>query len=328
MAVAVAAEVAAVAAVAVVAFGGSVSVSAASASASASAGGGEEEEPGSGGGGGGGRGEILLKPPESFDFLVPLGLSLLVFGSAWIYISFLMVGRNNNNIANNNNNDNKKTTNVEFARAYKVHTLHHVVALGIAALSLSSSSSSSSSERDENIEYWGIMWSVGYFVVDIVDCVVANEGHLTYTLHGAVCLVLGLCNYNLPLLYRLKMNSRAAFIETSSILLYQVKQYRHPVLFLIFAAVYTLCRIVWIPYGIMKPLLEEEEGMRPTDLIFVLLVGFYLLQIWWWIKILRIIAKGSGDDDDDDGDTKKKKKKTEEEEGEERKTKKKTEKDE
>jgi hypothetical protein len=44
----------------------------------------------------------------------------------------------------------------------------------------------------------------------------------------------------------------------------------------------------------MKELLDN--GMEYTHIIFILLVIFYLLQIYWWIKILKILATGDGKD--------------------------------
>jgi hypothetical protein len=44
----------------------------------------------------------------------------------------------------------------------------------------------------------------------------------------------------------------------------------------------------------MKELLDN--GMEYTHIIFILLVIFYLLQIYWWIKILKILANGDGKD--------------------------------
>jgi hypothetical protein len=182
----------------------------------------------------------------------------------------------------------------DFAKWYAIHTLHHVGAISQASISLYYQNDAIFHERIP------ILWSMSYFVIDIVDCL--YMGHLLYIAHGAVCLALGVANYNIPLLRELRMNSKATYIETSSILLYQVKQYRKPWLFLIFAITYTCCRILWIPY-MMKELLDH--GMEKTHIIFVLLVLFYLLQIHWYIKILKIVITGgdkeaAGDDDKKD----------------------------
>jgi hypothetical protein len=91
-----------------------------------------------------------------------------------------------------------------------------------------------------------------------------------------------------------RMNSKAVYIEMSSILLYQVKQRRNPTLFVIFALTYTVCRIFWIPV-MGKELLDA--GLEWKDPIIVALAIFYGLQVHWWIKILNILWKGGNDDD-------------------------------
>jgi len=165
----------------------------------------------------------------------------------------------------------------DFARFYKIHTTHHVGALICACLSLYFQDNAIFHERI------GILWSMSYFIIDIVDCLLMQ--HFTYIAHGVICLGLSWCNYTIPLHQTLRMNSKAAFIETSSIILYQVKQNRNPVLFGIFAIVYTLCRIVWIPF-IMKELYDHDVGF--THPIQLALIAFYGLQVHWWIKIIKI----------------------------------------
>lgn len=197
----------------------------------------------------------------SDDTWLPFALPFSMWVSFWIYARLL-----------------KK---FDFSKWFPIHTLHHVGALTQASLSLYYQNNAIFNERIP------IFWSASYFVLDILDSVVA--GHVLYVAHGAVCLLLGIANYNIPLLRELRMNSKASYIETSSVILYQVKQNRKPWLFVLFAVTYTCCRIVWIPF-MMKELLDN--GMEYTNFIFILLVLFYILQIHWWIKILKILASG------------------------------------
>jgi hypothetical protein len=173
----------------------------------------------------------------------------------------------------------------DYSRWYAIHTFHHVTAITLGSMSLYYNDNAIFHERI------GIFWSMPYFIVDILDCLYV--GHMTYILHGAICLGLGLCNYNIPLLMRLRMNSKAVFIESSSILLYQVKQNRNPTLFVVFAMAYTACRIIWIPI-MGKQLLDE--GLTWNHPILLALMAFYGLQVHWWIKILKILFKGADDD--------------------------------
>ena len=172
----------------------------------------------------------------------------------------------------------------DFARWYKLHTFHHIGAIVCGSISIFVDDDSIFNERI------GILWSMPYFVVDILDCTLM--GHFTYIAHGAICFGLGLCNYNIPLLRQLRMNSKASYIESSSIILYQVKQRRNAALFILFGVVYTLCRIVWIPIMANQLL---EGGMDYYHPILIALFAFYLLQINWWIKIIKIALKGEAE---------------------------------
>ena len=185
----------------------------------------------------------------------------------------------------------------DFARCWSLHTLHHVGAITLGSLSLYYDDDSVFNERNT------ILWSLPYFIVDIIDMLLM--GHVLYVGHGVACLLLGLANYNLPLLRSLRMNSKATYIETSSILLYQVKRFRKPWLFGIFAVVYTLCRIIWIPF-MVKDLLNH--GMEYTSPVLICMGLFYCLNIHWYIKIVQIAVNGDGKKDNNDKNYKAKKK--------------------
>jgi hypothetical protein len=80
------------------------------------------------------------------------------------------------------------------------------------------------------------------------------------------------------------------------------KATRNPAHFLLFGAVFTACRIVWIPY-LMHQLVETN--MPWTDFRLLCLVAFYGLNWFWYYKILGILVKGirgSKEKDDSSGD--------------------------
>jgi hypothetical protein len=89
------------------------------------------------------------------------------------------------------------------------------------------------------------------------------------------------------------------------------KKTRNPAHFLLFGTVFTICRIVWIPY-LMFQLIETD--MPWTDFRLLCLVAFYGLNWFWYYKILGILVKGlmgesKEKDANGDGDAKAKKKK-------------------
>jgi len=180
-----------------------------------------------------------------------------------------------------------KITKKDFFGWTALHLVHHVGAIVLASVSLYYDDNSIMNERVP------ILWSIAYFIVDTIDS--TSRFHLAYSLHGAIALGLGLGNYNIPMLRQLRMNSKASYIETSSLLLPYVKRYRKPWLFFIFALVFTMCRIIWIPC-ILKALLDN--GMKPTHPAVIGVSVFYCLNIYWYIKIIKIALKGSGKEKD------------------------------
>lgn len=151
------------------------------------------------------------------------------------------------------------------------------------------------------------LFTLGYFIVDLVDCVLRLDG--PYTFHAITSLFLSLANYFTPLCQELRMTSKASLLEASTPFLYLAKKTRKPAHFGLFALVFTLCRIVWVPV-MMKQLIVGGMGM--TDPILIVLVAFYGLNLFWYYKIMRIMVRGgneppSKDDKEDRANQKDKK---------------------
>lgn len=177
-----------------------------------------------------------------------------------------------------------------------VNNIHHVVGMTIATLSLYYDDESIFAERI------GIMWSFSYFLVDLIDCLLSQN--VTYTFHAICVLILSMSNLYTPRFYRLRMNSKAMFLELSTPMMYWSKRTRNPLHFLLFAVLFTCCRIVWIPF-MMKQL--YDDGMTWKDPRFLVLVAFYALNFYWFAKIVRILVSGapSQKKKSEDGDQKK-----------------------
>ena len=86
------------------------------------------------------------------------------------------------------------------------------------------------------------------------------------------------------------MTSKAALLEISNPFMHLAKKTRKPWHFALFALIYTLCRVLWLPV-MMKQL--YDRGMDVWDPIFVILTAFYGLNLFWYYKIVRILIKGS-----------------------------------
>lgn len=166
------------------------------------------------------------------------------------------------------------------ARSF-LHNFHNVgcILLGITSILI----------NDDTIfnERVVILWSIGYFGVDILDCALRKDG--VYLLHGAFCFLLGLVNYTTPLCRQLRTNSKATLCEISNPIMHLAKKTRNPIHFAAFALVYTLCRIVWIPI-IMHQM--HQLGMPWTDVRILGVASFYGLNLFWYYKILKILVDG------------------------------------
>jgi hypothetical protein len=170
-------------------------------------------------------------------------------------------------------------TNKSFESWAPVHNAHHLVGMTLATLSLYYDDESILAERI------GIMWSLSYFLVDLVDQV--RHKSVSYSVHAVCVLFLGMSNLYTPRFYRLRMNSKAMFLELSTPILYLSKHTRKPLHFVLFAVTFTLCRIIWIPF-MMHQLLDD--GMPWKDPRLLVLVVFYGLNWFWYSKILRLLV--------------------------------------
>ena len=202
----------------------------------------------------------------------PFYLTITIFSATYIYCWIY-------------NNDKKDRWN----RWYLVHNIHNGGAILLATLSLLSTTPDESNyyyliHVEERIP---ILWSLGYFVVDIWDALVRRDW--PYLFHGVACLVLGVANYHTPILYQLKMNSKATYCELSSPLMHWAKLTRNPVIFFAFAVMFTLCRMLWLPYMYRECL---DAGMPWTHPALLVMTAFYGLNCVWYYKILGILIRG------------------------------------
>lgn len=158
---------------------------------------------------------------------------------------------------------------------------HNYIAITLALLSIFINNDAIFNERIS------ILWSLGYFGVDLVDCLIRRD--VEFFVHAIFCVVLGFSNYISPACRVLRMNSKAQLCELSSPFLYLSKKTRKPLHFALFALVFTLVRIVWVPIMLKQVL---EYGLEWTDYKVVMLILFFGLNFFWWLKIVRILIRG------------------------------------
>lgn len=170
---------------------------------------------------------------------------------------------------------------VPFHQWHFIHNIHNAGAIVLGLTSLYNHNDDRFNERI------GIAWSLTYFLVDIYDCLVRRD--VQYLLHGVLCWTLGVANYLHPVCRLLRTNSRAALCEFSNPVMHYAKRTRTAAAFGLFVAVFTACRIVWIPVMMMSC---RQAGMAWTHPVLLAVTVFYALNWYWYVKMLQILIKG------------------------------------
>lgn len=194
------------------------------------------------------------------DTLLPLYLPLAIWVSTFVYA---------------------KWTRREFHKWTTLHNFHNIGVILLGQISMHCANDDVFKERIATL------WSTGYFLVDLVDC--ATRLDAPYSMHAICCLLLCMANYFTPLCQELRMTSKAALLEISNPFMHLAKKTRQPTHFLLFAVVYTVCRVVWLPVMMMQ---LYSRGMAVSDPIIVILTAFYGLNLFWYYKIVRILLRG------------------------------------
>jgi TLC domain len=182
-----------------------------------------------------------------------------------------------------------------FHKWYFLHNVHNFGAILLGSISIFSTVGSIAMTHAFN-ERIPILWSLSYFAVDILDC--SLRWDVAYLFHALCCFSLGLMNYSVPTLRHLRMNSKAAYCELSNPFMHLAKRTRNPLHFLLFAIVFTACRMIWLPvmyYQLISYIPTQEDATTPMPWYHpscCILSLFYGLNFYWYMKILQIIVSG------------------------------------
>jgi TLC domain len=180
-----------------------------------------------------------------------------------------------------------------FHKWYFLHNVHNFGAILLGSISILFAAT-----RHSFNERIPILWSLSYFAVDILDCSLRLD--IAYLFHALCCFFLGLMNYSVPTLRHLRMNSKAAYCELSNPFMHLAKRTRKPVHFLLFAIVFTACRMLWLPimyYQLISYTPSDDDTLATTHMPWYhpsccILLLFYGLNVYWYMKILQIIVSG------------------------------------
>jgi TLC domain len=195
-----------------------------------------------------------------------------------------------------------------FHKWYFIHNVHNMGAIVLGTISIysgggydtSSGGATTTAPSTPNMMVFNeripILWSLSYFLVDIMDCSIRQD--VPYLFHAVCCFVLGAMNYTVPTLRLLRMNSKASYCELSNPFMHWAKRTRNPYHFLLFAIVFTCCRIIWLPIMYYQLISYRGDTMLPWyHPSCCVLVAFYGLNVYWYSKILHILFTGASTTD-------------------------------
>jgi hypothetical protein len=212
-------------------------------------------------------------------WFIPFGLPLMLWSGSYLYC---------------------RCYGHSFHKWYFLHNVHNFGAILLGSISIFYAGSSISTTHTSFNERIPILWSLSYFAVDILDCSLRLD--VPYLFHALCCFFLGLMNYSVPTLRYLRMNSKAAYCELSNPFMHLAKRTRNPYHFLLFAVVFTACRMLWLPvmyYQLISSYTPErnDETLTPQQLPWYhpsccILLAFYGLNVYWYVKILQIMFTG------------------------------------
>uniref|UniRef100_A0A7S3QJR7 TLC domain-containing protein n=1 Tax=Chaetoceros debilis TaxID=122233 RepID=A0A7S3QJR7_9STRA len=120
-----------------------------------------------------------------------------------------------------------------------------------------------------------LSWGIGYFLADLIDCIVRRD--FMFAIHSILAITL------LPFgwkgeLYAKKAGSLAYFIEFSSPCYHKWLQSKKRSDFIVFIVTFFACRIIYVP--IFFTLIGAEDN----SFLMVGIILFYLLNIAWFTK--------------------------------------------
>lgn len=163
-----------------------------------------------------------------------------------------------------------------FANNLVLHDFHAVVVCILASVSIFF--------NDETVfsEFITLSFTISYFIVDFTDCVIRRD--IPFLIHALLSLVTSVgCGLN-PIHRSYRSASRGALTEISTYSLHKWQSTKSKTDFIIFFALFTACRIVWIPYFIWN-----AHGVSGFDYQVAGGICIFLLNLFWWFKMISIL---------------------------------------
>ena len=133
-----------------------------------------------------------------------------------------------------------------------------------------------------------LSWGIGYFLADLIDCIVRRD--FMFTIHSILALALMPFGWEEEL-YSKKAGSLAYFIEFSSPYFHKWSQSKKKSNFIVFIVTFFVCRIIYVPI-FFKLIVAVDNSFLMVGIIL-----FYFLNIAWFAKALSMLFNYKDDTD-------------------------------
>jgi hypothetical protein len=133
---------------------------------------------------------------------------------------------------------------------------------------------------------------MSYFFVDLIDCIIRRD--VVFVIHAL--LALGICGGCLwsPIHHNtLRTVSLGAWVELSTPALHRWYATQTKRDYIIYFALFTLCRIIWIPYVLRQVIRQyAAPAMHTMHTVLTVLGTFlYILQLGWYGNMIQTLRR-------------------------------------
>mmetsp|Transcript_7183 Transcript_7183/g.10578 ORF Transcript_7183/g.10578 Transcript_7183/m.10578 type:complete len:215 (+) Transcript_7183:85-729(+) len=127
-----------------------------------------------------------------------------------------------------------------------------------------------------------LSFTLGYFTVDLMDCILRRD--VQFFIHAILSIVLIGGSAIHPAHRELRSASKGCLLELSTPFLHRWQRTKGKVDFYVFYALFFLCRIIWLPYFLYNTYLTMGFLEATVACGFV----FFFLQLTWFRKLTQM----------------------------------------
>ena len=166
-----------------------------------------------------------------------------------------------------------------FLETTSIHIAHSIITATLSSLVVYF--------NDDRIlsESIPLSFSIGYFIVDLIDCL--HRRDKDFTIHAVLSLSLCLFGWKNDHLRQLHFATKGLICEGSTPFLYLWKDTREKSHFILFVVAFTILRPFWL-FFLLKGVLSNIQTYG--FVIAGITLAFYLLQISWFYALCSMLV--------------------------------------